>query len=948
MKTLTPSRPTSDRPNVRPNPPATREDEGSGFSHSNGSGNSSATPDSADNIVAWGRTAAFPAGIVSKASLSSVRHLAMQRSPLFEYFSLLCSYHGATCVPEFWAALLADSPLTSVSQVSGATDADAYEQSDGTREAELFCSSVTTLDFSACYVGPNTLLALADLFRVHCVALADRYHNTSAAALRGGTPAVVVRAVAPLWSKVTVPFSSNSSSVEMCSLLPQLRTLRLVHLCLDFSTDDNSEPHRNSGNKILLYVLDALQGHPCLQLLDLSGNPIASALVPTLSRLVQAIPSLTTLVLDNTLLQESEKEMLSAQCLLNQMRLERAAKQSTLAASSPATGLLPSPLSLIQTSWLAQTLRDVQRALEVGISAVPWLLGKSTAYVRRYTAQSLPAATTCTSTAPAATNSAAVRKSAASPVLDGTAFSSVTALMQSFRPSTDTTYLCYDAPETSVSGPSPRESESPLRLGSVWTPECTEVVRSAFLDRQLARQRVLGGRAVWPNVPLPAAAEGSGDAGRVEEDTHSNCRPTVEDLSSSLFLKGIRQQLLPPPQAPPGLRQNADAAFLTTAEENYSTICQAQDKQWTYLVERLAELLVPMQLHHDEVLYSEGDLCSKYVYFLPKDVGESQTCVVLHAGAEVNRVLPGQWVGEAEGLGCMSLYSHSATMMVSSSASNSRAKNVACASPFARHSTARFVTSASGGVTVWALPHPVAFFFLYSPYQQLQKQFIQRTPMSAFAHIHPVHLASVPVLLEQFHWTRNATTLAQHAEVASTVLCTASYLASHIVLLQEGEYLLRIPQFAATTPSAMPLEEEGHHLLSGNTVVTTAVLDLDADARSAGIACGVEEFFFPSGRGRALGKEAALRQFRMRKAALQRRSCDSAAIAKGADVASENSPADDEGIEKDSMELRPYPSHAPVAHWRYAGLSNEAFAALCPPLRLSLTRHCCVVPGDEA
>lgn len=895
----------------------------------------SATPRSSDGRDAgWDQSAAFSDdSVTSKASLSTVRHATDPLSTLFQYFCLLCNYHGVAYIPAFWAALLA-APSRSPSAQASATNLSTHDESNEPGEAASFFSSTTTLDFTNCYVGPALLLGFADLCRVHRVALAPRhlqYHNRqlTAAAI---TSAVVVTAVAPLWSSSAAP-ASNESSVECaCSLLPQLRTLRLVHLSLSFvcseaggtaATAAAEQCQTQDGNKVLLYVLEALQGHPRLQLLDLSGNPIASALVPTLSRLVQTTPSLTVLVLDNTLLFEDEIEMLSAQCRLNQLRQERG-------KGCPAS--LPALSATAQAGWSAQIFSEVQRALDVGVSAVPWLLGKSTVYVRRYHGQD----------GLASFAGSVRRKSASSTTIDCATASSRSVLPSlPLRPDggdSGVAYLCYDAADVVGSPASPAatrkaDGSSAAPASTIWTPECTEVVRTAFLDRQLARQRVLGGRSVWPNMPLPEEAEATDvDA---DFDSAPSCRPTIADLSCSAFLRSICQQLLPRPQAPPGMRHDADAAFLTTAEENYWTVRQTQEKQWGYLVGRLAEMLVPLRLRDNEVLYAEGEACSSYVYFLPADLAASQTWVTLHAGDAESRVLPGEWVGEAEALGCLALYPSTAAMATPS---------------FARHSTARLTTSSREGVTVWVLPFSVAFFYLYVPYQQLQQQFMQRTPMSSFAHIHPVHLASVPVRQELFHWTRSTTTATQRqAATATTVFCTADYLTRHVVLLVEGEYMLRVPLSSATAALA---EVEERHLLSGNVIATQATLALDGDARAADCASGMAHSFVVSAASegsRGLGKAAALRQFRRRKAAARQQHANaSGAAAEGAETGSEGTGAVDAAVQREAVELRPYPSSAPVAHWRYAGISNEAFAALCQPLRLALTRHCCVLPQGKA
>jgi hypothetical protein len=90
-----------------------------------------------------------------------------------------------------------------------------------------------------------------------------------------------------------------------------------------------------------------------------------------------------------------------------------------------------------------------------------------------------------------------------------------------------------------------------------------------------------------------------------------------------------------------------------------------------------------------------------------------------------------------------------------------------------------------------------------------------------------------------------------------------------------------------------------------------------------------------------------LRQYRMCKAAVEtavQQQQRSGACSTAVDGVAQGTSEGDPLLGKEVVELLPYPSHAPVAHWRYAGLPNEAFAALCPPLRLALTRHCCMVP----
>ncbi|CAC9499079.1 hypothetical protein, unknown function [Leishmania infantum JPCM5] len=858
-------------------------------------------------------------------SSSAPKQAPVTSSLVFQYFSLLASYHGAGHVPRYWADMLRPS------SVAGAKDDDASTSEHARECADELISPVTEIDLSVCYVGPTMLLALADLLRVQCVTVQrGRSQRWPVGGKEGmGTlPSVM----APLWG-AGARRSSKGEEV-MCSLLPHLTTLRLMHLAMDFTVPDDATGSKG-GNAVLRSMLEALQGHPSLKMLDLSGNPVAAALVPAISRLVQVTPSLTTLMLDDTLVTDSEKEMLRAQCLLNELRLQRATADGAAATVSDDASSTTSPESVTRGLWAAQMCENVLMAVERGVSAVPWLLGKSTALIRRY-------GTSKTSEVETSAFGRSARTSRTSDMTGGLSqFGSSSVSPSSatdVAPSLEIAYLSYDYTSESSAA---AVATVPPPAGATWSAECTEVARCAFMSRSLAQRTVLGGRPVWPNVPKPLEAVVSTDL----------APPSAAAVAATDLLLTLRQQVLPEPEAPPGLRRGSarDDTFLTTAEEEYWSVRKKQEVQWGYVLQKVSENLTPVFVRNGHTLYAEGSVCDS-IYLLPVSLQETRTYAELHVGVnpgQVNRVLPGQWVGEAEILDCLSIYAKYPSSATDGSAAVPGSETV-----LQRSSTVRVFTEATDDVVLWALPFRVAFFYLYAPYQLLHKQFVHRTPMSAFAHIHPVHLACAPVHMHASHGSCPASAGQGLDSGAAPVLCRYAFMSRHVLLLEEGEFLLRLPSLAnhvgprngGRTAASTRVVMEDHHLLSGVTVLTQPLLDLDAALRvtvAAELAAengGATVTYARGPHGTlALGKQAELCRFR---AAKVERTAASATVSYSGASETAETVGDSDG---NAAALRQCRTGGKAAQWRYSAITNEEFTALCPALRVALTRHICVV-----
>lgn len=859
-------------------------------------------------------------------SSSAPKQVPEAFSLVFQYFSLLAAYHGAVHVPPYWANLVSSS------SVAGTNDDDASTCEHAQERAEKLISPVTEIDLSVCYVGPTMLLALADLLRVHSVTVQrGRSQRCPVPGKEGiGTlPSVM----APLWGAGSR--RPNKGEEVMCSLLPNLTTLRLTHLAMDFTVPyDATGP--KGRNSVLRNLLEALQGHPSLKVLDLSGNPLAAALVPTISRLVRMTPSLTTLTLDDTLIMDSEREMIRAQCLLNELRLQRAAADGAAATVSDDASSTTSPESVTRGLWAAQMWENVFTGVERGVSAVPWLLGKSTALIRRYGTSQTPQAGTV-----------ALERSAGSSTtsditgrLSQFGSSSVSSLSSTnVAPSLDITYLSYDYTSESAAA---AVATVPPPAGATWSAECTEVVRCAFMSPSLAQRTVLGGRSVWPNVPKPLEAVVSPDL----------APPSAAAVAATDLLLSLREQVLPEPEAPPGLRRVSapHATFLTTAEEAYWSVRKKQELQWGYVLQKVSENLTPVSVRNGHTLYVEGSDCDS-IYLLPVSLQETGTYAELHVGANpghVNRVLPGQWVGDAEILDSLSVYAKYPSSAADGSAAVSNSATI-----FQRSSTVRVVTEATDDVVFWALPFRVAFFYLYAPYQLLHKQFVHRTPMRAFANIHPVHLSCVPVHMHARHGSWKASVGQGRDSGDAPILCRYAFMSRHVLLLEEGEFLLRLPSLHShvgprngdRTAASSRAGMEDHHLLSGVTVLTQPLLDLDAALRAAAAAAELTaengDAIVTYARGPhgtlAFGKQAELCRFR---AAKIENTAASTAVSHSELGENAETTGDSDG---NVVVLRQCRTGGTAAQWRYSTITNEEFTSLCPALRVALTRHICVL-----
>lgn len=870
------------------------------------------------------------------------------RSLLKAYFSCLCRYHGADRVDATILAL-----LTSLK--------DSFEAA-----SSLQCSSCELVDFTSSFIGRRHLLAFADLVRVTRLEVKkvdiddatkseDDSGDENDTSSHGGPVKVVFHRI------TTAPFATPSLSTAptcvMATLFPHLRVLRLNGLALNFSISEEMRCSRagvelpQGGNEVLRYLLSALQGHPALAELHLCQNPIAAALLPSISHLLRQTPSLVLVDVTSTLLTEAEVAVIAAQCRLNELRLARDASlnagRDAAAQSEPATPARSKVWKAALQLWLQQKEEEVRRVVQ-GLSSVDLGFGRETCYVQRVL------------------HFCDVRN----PGNSSTAYESLAGAARQALPQESGQPTAAASSHASGSFLSYYARGAAEGRRETWSRECTDVIRCAFTDPVDAQFSILGGRPTWTNLPGPLGPPE--DA--IDRTAGLNAsRPTEADLSSTDLLLALHRQLLPLPPKPRSIfRDGAIATLQTTAEETYAAVCRDQSVQWKWLLKRLQMHLVPIPVVAGQVLYDIGDI-TEFMYFLPKDTGTTVRSVQLAASRDsttFNRVLPGQWFGEAEVLGSLSRYTAEGakqTAVKTDYQQGNQGESIQYISAPVLHvraSTARLCSEgphASDPFVVWGLPLRVAFFYLYEPFQQHHSQFLARTPMNAFSSISPIllstmvcHLLTTTVDSSTLFHPRKAamkstTASGASAPATSAVICSQDVLSTNIVLLQEGEYRLRLPRQRGSHAE--------HHLLSGNTLLLRSLYDRCTKCSS--IVNERRSSSSSSGGGVGgniansvvVGKEMFIREYweskRAADASATLMTTSSAAgcsrrealdVDAAASEASQEEVAESEAARVGQVELCVYPL-AQRTRWRYALLRNEEFAALAPELCAALTRH---------
>lgn len=240
------------------------------------------------------------------------------------------------------------------------TDDKGLDQMDVYPEIEV-------LDLSSAYIGVQNLMILADMLRSERI---DKYHF-------------------PPCVSSFYQASPNLPDNFFVSRLPELKVIRLPHMCLDFNVDERQrlrlrpddwsllpsivifspsgrkragEKHsslfplssKTSGNAAIRYFLSAITGHPSLQEVDLHGNPIGPALLPAICRFIKGTPSIRRVHLHHTGLSPDELERVKASCELNRLRQ---AKQF----SSPSSTLEEERRvwRAVQVDWLRKWCESV-------------------------------------------------------------------------------------------------------------------------------------------------------------------------------------------------------------------------------------------------------------------------------------------------------------------------------------------------------------------------------------------------------------------------------------------------------------------------------------------------------------------------------------------------------------------------------------------------------------
>lgn len=202
----------------------------------------------------------------------------------------------------------------------------------GLDHVDLF-PEMKVLDLSMAYIGVKHLMILGDMLRAEKI---DKYH--------------LPPSVSTFYRK-----SPDLPHHFFVSRVPELSLLRLPLMCLEFNIDERQRLRlrpedwtllpstsifspsarrrqeadgittlpastKTSGNAAVRYFLTAVMGHPSLQEVDMSNNPIGPGLLPTICRFIKGTPSVEKFHVNRTGLLPEEVERITAVCELNRRR----------------------------------------------------------------------------------------------------------------------------------------------------------------------------------------------------------------------------------------------------------------------------------------------------------------------------------------------------------------------------------------------------------------------------------------------------------------------------------------------------------------------------------------------------------------------------------------------------------------------------------------------------
>eukprot|EP00796_Vickermania_ingenoplastis_P008738 gene8738-6144_t len=779
--------------------------------------------------------------------------------------------------------------------------------------------SMKVINLRNAYLGAEQLMVLADILRVENM---ETVRAPTKAAIR-----IKAMRHAP-------------TSFKVCRL-PELLAISLRDMSLDFTVDERvkflppgRQSHVNadrlptakiSANEAIRYFLTAVSGHPSLEVLDLSNNQIGPHLLPALAAFIKATPSLTKIKLHNTLLNNSEIELINAQCQLNKLRIEAQDQNRRL------------------------ELREIWKIMQID-----WLRKLSEKLLREYTEDiSKPLDPTFEDVAeehippkvPPLFRSQSSHVRIIEPPREV-----VDALERFHRKcsSDSDSMLLLDRPATTVGathrldalavGKAERYSHlfNAPYLRYYNGHEVPGMLSERFVNPHTAEMTFLRGRKPCPTLPHCRAMLSSPPK---DEELRQRLK---KEIGSSLLLSAVERVLFPRPPKPKRLLRGigeADPNLRTTAEENYMTIIEHQERQWNFILDKLVDHMLPAYFFEGDTIYKEGEM-PYWLWFLPaEDQDSPPTAESPKHPKQIEIVLESHFFGERELFGTTPLYIHqhsrlrnetldlgllrekykyregAAVLMTTTTDSHSYSSTHS-KSMTAVYETPR-ATKKKQRILVWQIPFEVALFYLFEPYQKFHVQAAQAMQsLPATRDLHPSIAAILGYILQPHGLT--AGQLSKQGKTAEGgkrhVVARHEEVLNSTFILEEGEFI-----FGAISPYGKWSEKQ----LQGGTVVTNSkAFALDTKARLQRSQSGLHEMYQPP---QIVGKSAAMRQFRE----LKKRSKK---FAGSHAVTPRTQPTDFTGEQEYVLALG-----MQASHWKYYVIKNEDWFSLPQDIRLALS-----------
>lgn len=864
---------------------------------------------------------------------------------------------------------------------------ESWTDENGFENLDLY-PDMEVLNLDEGYLGSLQLMVLADILRVE----------------KRDTVCAPTGALQMLKSMREPP-----SSFNVC-LVPELRRISLRNLCFDFGIDDRkkfraitkesikqaqgvsthptpfpgsliSSSLRKSGNESIRYFLQAITGHPSLEVIDLSCSPIGPHLLPAMSRFIKGTPSLRKIELQNTLLSNEEVDLITAQCELNLLKRE--------AEDPDRAAYLRKLWKFMEMDWLrgrSQKIKEEyfleeEREKQTDVKAIwndisHYFPKTVTAFVSvSKHIRTLDFPHDIRHSHPRENKEDSNLESSGTIVMRPYTQAGSSARPQSGSPKPDQTFSHL------FNRPYMRYFTSNELVLSGMTAEAEEILKSAFVDPNFAEITFLRGLKPCPSLPSYS------NQAFLEADTAKDANTFLalkKDMEESQLLRAVRRVLFPRPEKPPSLLSgigSIDANMRSSAEENYLAVVERQDRQWNYLVDKLVTFMKPSKWNDGDIIFHENET-PYWLWFLPhqsidedRPAGATEDRVKVQVTLSPSHVEPysienvssdmffetdeeieariqesmpsaihikeGEFFGDRELFGTTALYilqhsRHCGTgtldlgglrELYKARESDAQIcvlqKSHAGDSP--EHSPSLKVRGSAGCVKLWQLPLEVAFFLLFEPFQTFHLKAadaVQALPSTQL--LHPSMAIMLGYMLQPSGFTFGELTERLLKDPKNGgVVATHDELLENTYIFGEGEYILQM--------NFEPGQGSEEQNLAGGSVVTNYVAYgsdmLSQDAQ--GITLGLEP-------RKEMGKMAAMREYREKK--LQRR---------------KNEKLGNQPRRSCSPKQRERNVHYTVcvnnnaSHWRYYKIGNEGWCEIPEKVRLALCQGCIVI-GDPA